>query len=48
MQFMPPAKLAIFFHFQTVLNGAFVLCRRVIPLLAFGTSQYNITPHNTP
>jgi hypothetical protein len=48
MQFMPPAKLAVFFHLQTVLDGALIFCRNVIPLLTFRTSQYNITPHNTP
>jgi hypothetical protein len=48
MQFMTPAKLAVFFHFQTVLHGPLVFCRRIIPLLAFRTSQYNIISHNTP
>jgi hypothetical protein len=45
---MPPAKFAVFFHFQAVLDGTLIFCGRVIPLLAFRTSQYNITPHNTP
>ena len=48
MQFMPSAKLAVFFHFQAVLHGPLVFCRRIIPLLAFGTSQNNIISHNTP
>ena len=48
VQFMPPAKLAILFHFQAVLHGAFIFCRGVISLLAFRASQNNIVPHNSP
>jgi len=45
---MATAKLAVLFHFQTVLHGAFIFRCGVIPLLAFRTSQNNIVPHNSP
>jgi hypothetical protein len=45
---MTTAKLAVFFHFQPVLHGALIFLCRVIPLLAFRTSQNNIVPHNSP
>src|SRR4030042_4476427 len=48
VQFVPPAKLAIFFHFQAVLRGTFIFRRGVISLLAFRASQNNIIPHNSP
>ena len=48
MQLMSPAKLAILLHFQTVLHGTLVFCRRIIFLLAFRASQNNIVAHKSP
>ena len=47
MKFVSATKLAILFHFQAVLHGPLVFCRRIISLLTFRTSQNNIISHNT-
>ena len=48
MQFMPPAKLAVFFHFQTVLHGPLVFRRVVVPAFAFRAGQGNDVSHSQP
>ena len=48
VQLVSPAKLAIFFHFQAALHGAFVFSRGVIFLLTFRASQNNFIAHNSP
>ena len=49
MTCMLPAGVAVLFQFKPVGGLLFVLCRRVIPPLAFPAGQYNKLPHcNSP